>query len=384
MARPILMLFLDLFQAIESTQERNVAMTTRNYISPSLIGLAMLCGTAVAVAAGPGAGGQMPPMPVEAQPVTVGKVVRSIESVGTLRANESVVLRPEVQGRVEKILFDEGQPVKAGQPMVQLDDDQYRAELAEAIANRNLSEANYRRAQELIKRKVASQTDLDKARAEMEANAARVALKREALSKMTLNAPFDGIAGLREVSVGDVVSPGQALMHVVAIDPIKVDFRVPEIYVDQVQTGQALQITLDAFPGEHFQGEVYAIDPQIDTRGRSILLRATIPNNDARLRPGLFARVTLALEVYDNAITVPEEAVVPRGNTQLIYRIKDGKTDIVPVKLGIRRDAMVQVTEGLSPKDVVITAGQIKLRPGAPVNPVNLNKPDKAEGAAAQ
>lgn len=347
------------------------------------VGLMLTLVFTAASAAGPGEG-KMPPMPVEAQPVTVGKVVRSIESVGTLRANESVVLRPEMQGRVEKILFEEGQPVRSGQPMVQLDDDQYRAELAEAIANRNLSEANYRRAKELIKRKVTSQTDLDKAKAEMEANDARVALKREALSKMTLKAPFDGIAGLRNVSVGDVVTPGQSLMHVVAIDPIKVDFRVPEIYLGAVKTGQKLDIDLDAFPGESFHGEVYAIDPKIDTNGRSILLRATIPNSDARLRPGLFARVTLALKVYDNAISVPEEAVVPRGKQQLIYRIKDGKADIVPVKLGIRRDAMVQVTEGLSPKDVVITAGQMKLRPGAPVNPVNLNKPGEAEGAAAQ
>jgi membrane fusion protein (multidrug efflux system) len=362
-----------------------VATTTpkQKLITQAGLSLLLVMWTCVAMAAGP-AGGKMPPMPVEAQPVTVGKIVRTIESVGTLRANESVVLRPEMQGRVEKILFEEGQPVKASQPMVQLDDDQYRAELAEAIANRNLSEANYRRTQELIKRKVTSQTDLDKAKAELAANDARVALKREALSKMTLDAPFDGIAGLREVSVGDVVSPGQALMHVVAIDPIKVDFRVPEMYVGQVRTGQALAITVDAFPGEQFQGEVYAIDPQIDIRGRSILLRATIPNGDARLRPGLFARVELALQQYDNAISVPEEAIVPMGNKQLVYRIKDGKTDIVPVKLGIRRKAMVQVVEGLSPGDVVITAGQIKLRPGAPVNPVNLNKGAGAEGAAAK
>lgn len=357
-----------------------MAMKINTNESSIVAGLALL--SSVAVAAGPN-GGQMPPMPVEAQPVTVGTLVRTIEAVGSLRANESVVLRPEMQGRVEAILFDEGQPVKAGQPMVQLDDDQYRAELAEAIANRNLSEANYRRTKELIKRKVTSQTDLDKAQAELEANDARVALKREALSKMTLDAPFDGIAGLREVSIGEVVSPGQPLMHVVAIDPIKVDFRVPELYISQVRPGQRLSITLDAFPGEVFEGEVYAIDPQIDVAGRSILLRATIPNAEARLRPGLFARVELALQQFDNAISIPEEAVVPQGKTQLVYRIRDGKTDIVPVKLGIRRNAMVQVLEGLDAQDVVITAGQIKLRPGAPVNPVNL-QPSPAEGATAQ
>ena len=337
------------------------------------------CGFASSAALGANGGG-MPPMPVEAQPVTVGELVRTVEAVGTLRANESVILRPEMQGRVEKILLDEGQPVTAGQPMVQLDDDQYRAELAEAIANRDLSDANYRRTEELIKRKVASVTDRDKAYAELHANEARVALKKEALSKMTLNAPFDGIAGLREVSVGDVVTPGQALMHVVDIDPIKVDFRVPELYVESVAPGQQLDVTLDAFPGERFHGEVYAIDPQIDVKGRSILIRATVPNAEGRLRPGLFARVELALKRFENAISVPEEAIVPQGDKQLVYRIVEGKADIVPVKLGIRRAAMVQILEGLKPGDVVITAGQIKLRPGAAVNPINL-KPS-VEGKA--
>ncbi len=321
--------------------------------------------------------GGMPPMPVEAQPVTVGEIVRSAKTVGTLRGNESVVLRPEIQGRVEQILFEEGQPITAGQPMVQLDDDQYRAELDEAVANRDLSDANYRRTRELIKRKVASKTDRDKAYAELQANKARVALKKELLSKTVLAAPFDGIAGLREVSVGDVVSPGQALMEVVDVDPIKVDFRVPETYVGEVRQGQQLKITLDALPGEQFQGEVYAVAPLVDTSGHNVQLRATIPNEEGHLRPGMFARVELALKKYENAISVPEEAIVPMGDKQLVYRIKEGKAEMVPVKLGVRHRAMVQVVTGLEPGDVVITAGQIKVRPGAPVNPVNL-KQDKA------
>lgn len=356
-------------------------VTRDSLFSSVMMTLALsLFSTGTAVAEAP----KMPPMPVEAQPVTVGEVVRTIEAVGTLRADESVTLRPELQGRVEAIGFAEGQRIKSGQVMVQLDDDQYRAELAEAIANRDLSQANFRRAQELIKRKVASQTDLDKAYAELQANRARVALKREALSKTELKAPFDGIAGLREVSVGEVVSPGQALMQVVAIDPIKVDFRVPELYVGAVKPGQRLAVTLDAFPGEEFIGKVYAVDPQIDVRGRSIQIRATVPNADGRLRPGLFSRVELTLQRFDNAISVPEEAIVPRGHEQLVYRIVEGKAEMVPVRLGIRREAMVQIVEGLQPGDIVITAGQIKLRPGAPVNPVNLNKAGKAEGAAQQ
>ncbi|WP_428635170.1 efflux RND transporter periplasmic adaptor subunit [Sedimenticola sp.] len=347
-------------------------------LSPKQIiraGLLLLPSTVVLAAAPPGG---MPPMPVEAQPVTVGEIVRSADTVGNLLGYEAVVLRPQIQGKVEKILFEEGQPVTAGQPMVQLDDDQYRAELDEAVANRDLSDANYRRTQELIKRKVASQTDKDKAYAELQANKARVALKKEALSKTVLAAPFDGIAGLRAVSVGDVVTPGQALVEVVDIDPIKVDFRVPEKYVGEVQQGQQIKIRVDAFPGEKFIGEVYAVAPLIDSNGRNLQMRATVPNADSRLRPGMFARVELAMKRYENAISVPEEAIVPMGDKQLVYRIKDGKAEMVPVKLGIRHQAMVQVVQGLEPGDVVITAGQIKVRPGAPVNPINL-KQDNAE-----
>jgi membrane fusion protein, multidrug efflux system len=340
-----------------------------------LAGLLMLP-TAAAYSAGPPGG--MPPMPVEAQPVTVGEIVRSAETVGNLLGYEAVVLRPQIQGKVEKILFEEGQPVTAGQPMVQLDDDQYKAELDEAVANRNLSDANYRRTKKLIKRKVASDTDRDKAYAELQANKARVALKKEALSKTVLASPFDGIAGLRSVSVGDVITPGQALLEVVDVDPIKVDFRVPEKYVGEVQSGQQITISVDAFPDEKFQGEVYAVAPLIDSNGRNLQMRATVPNADHRLLPGMFARVELALKKYENAISVPEEAIVPMGDKQLVYRIKDGKAEMVPVKLGIRYQAKVQVVEGLEPGDVVITAGQIKVRPGAPVNPINL-KPANTE-----
>lgn len=352
-------------------------MAIRTLSPQSLIvsGLLLLPSTA-ALSAGPPGG--MPPMPVEAQPVTVGEVVHSAETVGNLLGYEAVVLRPQIQGKVEKILFEEGQPVTSGQPMVQLDDDQYKAELDEAVANRDLSDANYRRTQELIKRKVASDTDRDKAYAELQANKARVALKKEALSKAVLVAPFEGIAGLRAVSVGDVVTPGQALVEVVDVDPIKVDFRVPEKYIGEVQSGQPISISVDAFPGEKFLGEVYAVAPLIDSNGRNLQMRATVPNADGRLRPGMFARVALTLKKFENAISVPEEAIVPMGDKQLVYRIKDGKAEMVPVKLGIRHQALVQVVQGLEPGDVVITAGQIKVRPGAPVNPINL-KPASTE-----
>lgn len=320
-----------------------------------------------------------PPLPVEAQPATVGPLAQTLEAVGTLRANEAVMLRPELQGRVSAILFTEAQAVKAGEVLIRLDDARYKAELDEAEANRNLSRANYKRILQLIETKVASVTDRDKAYAELEANEARLAQRRDTLAKTVLTAPFEGIVGLRNVSAGDFVSPGQDLVDIVAIKPIKVDFKVPEIYLRSVKTGQALDLIVDAFPGETFRGEVYAVAPQIDVQGRSLAIRASVPNPDGRLRPGLFSRVTLSLQQFDNAIQVPEEAIVPQGSKQLVYRIVDGKAEIVPVKLGIRRNAMVQIVDGLEPGDVVITAGQIKVRPGAAVTAINLQPKDKAK-----
>lgn len=345
--------------------------------------LAFMMFVAAPVAAGP-AGGQMPPMPVEAQPVVLGEVLRTVEAVGTLRADEAVVLRPELQGRVSEILFEEGQPVQSGQPLIRLDAGRYRAQLNEAIANRDLARVNYRRAQELVRRKVGSADERDKAEAELQASEARVALQNDYLAKMTLTAPFDGIAGIRSVSIGEVVQPAQALVQVVAVDPVKVDFRIPELYVGQVQAGQSLDIRVDAFPGEQFTGKVYAVAPQVDDKGRSLRVRATVPNPEGRLRPGLFARVELILERFKDAVRVPEQAIVPRGDQQLVYRIVDGKAEIVPVTLGIRRNAQVQVTDGLAPGDVVITAGQMKVRPGAPVQPVNLGDGASVKGAAGE
>ena len=139
-----------------------------------------------------------------------------------------------------------------------------------------------------------------------------------------------------------------------------------------MRVGQTLSVNIDAFPGKTFSGAIYAVAPQIDVQGRSLAIRATIPNADGRLRPGLFSRVELNLQQFDDAIQVPEEAIVPQGDKQLVYRIVDGKAEIVPVKLGIRRNAMVQILDGLGAQDVVITAGQLKVRPGAAVMPINL------------
>jgi membrane fusion protein (multidrug efflux system) len=185
-----------------------------------------------------------------------------------------------------------------------------------------------------------------------------------------IKAPFDGVVGLRKVSVGDFVNVGQDMVNLEQIDPLKADFRVAELYLAAVRTGQRIELRVDAFPDETFTGAVYAIDPLIDESGRSIVLRARLPNQDGRLRPGLFARVTLVLNERDDAIQVPEQALVPQGQEQFVFRVVDGKAALTKVEVGIRREGMVEIVEGLGPEDEVVTAGQLKIRDGAPVQPL--------------
>lgn len=320
-----------------------------------------------AAAGGPGG----PPggfaVPVLAEPVSVERIAEEIVAIGTLRSNESVMLRPEVAGRVAEIGFAEGSVVTAGTMLVQLDDSIPRAELAQAEAELELAQANARRAQDLFARGAGSAVARDQAVATLRTTTAAVELSRARLEKFRLVAPFDGIVGLRRVSPGAFVNVGADIVNLESIDPIKLDFRVPEVFLSRISVGQRLAVIVDAFPDRTFPGEVVAIDPAIDPVGRSIAVRASLPNRDGFLRPGLFARVRLTLREEPQAILVPEAAIVPFGGRTLVMKVVDGKAQPQPVTLGLRREGRVQVTEGLAPGDVVVTAGQMKLRPGAAV-----------------
>lgn len=306
-------------------------------------------------------------IPVEAKPVRVGTVTRVVEAVGTLRANESVVVRPELDGRIREIHFIEGQRVKAGAPLFSLEASIYEAELDQAQARLNLSRTNNQRMVTLRQRGMGSEQERDQALAELRVSQAAVALAEARLDKMTITAPFDGALGLRTVSVGDYVSSGQDLVNLLDFDPIKVDFRVPELYLPEIRVGQRIEVRVDAFPGEDFVGEVYAIDPQVDVNGRSLVLRARIPNPDSELQAGLFARVDLILERRENALLIPEDALVPQGDQQFVFRILDGKATLTEVDIGQRQGTEVEIGVGLQPDAVVVTAGQIKIRDGMPV-----------------
>lgn len=308
--------------------------------------------------------------PVEVAEVTVKDSERSVFAVGTLVASKSVIVRSEVAGRVAKLSLPEGQPVKAGQVLVQLDPSVELAELQVARSRLELWRANYERASELYKRGTGTQRALDEASAELKSVQAAVALREAQIEKLTILAPFDGVLGLKRIDEGDYLAPGAEIINIEQIDPLLVEFRVPEIFLPAVSIGRKVSLAIDAYPDRTFDGEVYAINPLIDTAGRSIVMRARVPNPDNALRPGLFARVTLTLTVNENAIFVPEEAIVPIGQDRFLFRVVDGKAAFTPVKTGLRGGGMVEIVEGLSPTDVVITAGTLKIYDGAAVQPV--------------
>jgi membrane fusion protein (multidrug efflux system) len=328
---------------------------------------------------GPPAGAdfQMPPPTVAVGSISLGTMARTVEAVGTLRANEAVTIRPEVAGRVVGIGFSEGQKVRKGSLLVSLDDSVYVAEVAEKAANRKLSELAYQRAILLVEKKAASIEVKDRAQAQLEADDAALQLARARLAKTGIVAPFDGVIGLRTVSVGDFVDVGKELVNLVDIDLLKVDFRVGEVNLPDVTTGQAIEVSVDAFPAQQFAGEVYAIEPQVDINGRAVVIRAHLPNAQNKLRPGLFSRVTLIVDANAQAMLVPEQAIVPLGDQHFVYRVVDGRAMLTEVAIGTRKDTRVEIRSGLGPTDVFVTDGQLKLRDGIPVHAIGV------EGAVA-
>ena len=335
---------------------------------------------------GPQQGGGSQAVTVEAIKVVTAPMPQTITAVGSLRSDESVTLRPETAGRINAITFQEGQRIAKGASLVKLDPAIPEAEYAQAKANLTLAKAKFDRAVDLANRNYISGQAKDEAENTFRVAQATLQLAEAKLAKTEIRAPFSGIIGLRSVSVGDYVKEGADLVNLESIDPLKVDFRVPETYLRQVQPGQSLTITLDAMPGSTFDGKVMAVNPLVDAAGRSIVIRAQVRNQDTVLRPGMFARVRLITKEQADAMVVPEQALVPQGTEQYVFKIIDSKVARVKVETGQRRDGKVEVISGLVPGDLIVTAGQLKLRDGVtvsvPGNKDDKPAPDKAASAA--
>lgn len=324
---------------------------------------------ASAPAGTPGASGP-PAVAVEVTAASRMPLPRGVTAVGSLRSDESVTVRPEVAGRIAQIGFKEGERVAKGQLLFKLDDSVARAEFEQARANHVLARSKYQRALDLERQNFISAQARDEAEGNMKVQQAAADLAQAKLVKTEIRSPLHGMVGLRQVSVGDYVKEGQDLVQLEQIDPLKVDFRIPEVFLTQTRVGQSLQITLDAMPGKQYEGVVYAISPLIDAGGRAVVLRAKVKNAGAQLRPGMFARVRLLLNQQADGIVVPETALVPQGEEQFVFRVVQGRAVRTKVDVGLRSDGKVEVLNGLAEGDQVVTAGQLKLRDGAAVRVV--------------
>jgi membrane fusion protein (multidrug efflux system) len=309
-------------------------------------------------------------LPAEVIKVEPQSLKSTINSIGTLKANSSVVLSPEVSGRITNVGFSDGTSVEKGTLLFQLDDRTQQAQLNEARARVNLSKIEYKRIQKLFKQKAASENDLDSAAANLSINQSQAEFAQAQLKKLAIKAPFKGMIGLHSISAGEYVNAGQDLVTLVDLTTLKFDFALPETYLSKVKLAQRIEITTPAFPNQIYSGTVTAISPAINEQSRSFMVRAVINNENLELRPGLFASAILEISKNDNALLVPEQALIPQGQQYFVMKVVDGKVAQVPVKIGQRRKAEVELVSGLSAGDVVIIAGQIKLQPGAPVTPL--------------
>jgi membrane fusion protein (multidrug efflux system) len=333
-------------------------------------------GAGPASAPAPGSGG---PVVVEAARVSVMRLSDDAQTVGSLRSRQSVMVRPEVGGRVTQLNFRDGDRVRKGQLLVQFDDQLQQAQLQQSKAELSIAQANHKRNQDLVAQSFISQRSVDESAANLEVAQAKLALAQATAARLKIIAPFDGITGIRSVNIGDYLKDGADIVNIEDMDAVYVDFRLPERFQSKVRRGQRALLNIDALPGRSFTAVVQAIDPLLDANGRSVGIRGCVDNRQLQLRPGMFARVTAVFGERNDARVIPEEALVPQGNRQFVVKIVDGAdgsrtTQRVEVKVGIRRPGRVEITEGVQEGDWIVTAGQQRVqRDGTKVRVVDLN-----------
>ena len=286
-----------------------------------------------------------------------------ISAVGTILSNESVTIKPEVSGTINFIGFEEGNTIEKGATLFTLDAELLEAEYQEVKANFDFSSSQYERAKKLKKDGVIPSEEFDeRLRSYLNAKS-RLNTLATRLRKHTLKAPFAGTLGSRMVSIGDYVAIGESLINLEDLSPVKVEFNIPQRFIQRLSQGQLVRVAIDPLP-QFYEGTVYLIDPKLDTDTRSALIKAKVPNPEGTLKPGMFCTVTIVIEKIENALTVPFEARVSRGDKHFLYIVEEDKAVMRQVQLGIFAEGSVEIVEGLNPGDRVIVAGLQKVAPG--------------------
>jgi membrane fusion protein (multidrug efflux system) len=287
-----------------------------------------------------------------------------ISAVGTILSNESVTIKPEVAGIINAIGFEEGNTVEEGKILFALDTDLLRAEYQEVEANYNFAASVFERAKKLKKDGVIPGEEFDdRQRAYLNAKS-RLNTLATRLKKHSIKAPFHGTLGSRKVSIGDYVGIGESLVNLEDLSRVKVEFYVPQRFINRLSQGQMVRVSLSSLD-QDYKGTIYLIDPKLDPETRSALVKATVPNPENALKPGMFCTVTIVIETIENALAVPLEARVSRGEKHFLYIVEDDKAVMREVQLGIFAEGSIEITDGLKPGDRVIVAGLQKIGPGA-------------------
>jgi len=316
----------------------------------------------------PGSGG-MPALPVETAAVRRMDIVRTVEAVGTAQSNEAVTITAKANGIVEKINFQEGQQVKAGTILVELEASESSAKINELRASRDAAKLAYDRALQLVQSRSVAQARVDELAKAYEAAEARLSAERARFSDSVIRAPFSGKLGLRRVSLGALVRPGDSITTLDDTSVIKLEFDVPETVLSGVAIGNTVTAKASALPNKTFQGTVVTVDSRIDPTSRAVKVRATIPNPDDVIKPGMFMTVALTIGVMKDSLVVPEEALLAQGGEQFVYVINDGKATRTRVTVGQRLPGLAQILSGLRDDDQVAVTGLQQLRDGMRVRP---------------
>lgn len=312
----------------------------------------------------PAAGGPPPATNVEGY-VTKHEVLdHSLQVTGSVLPNESVELRPEISGKVEALPLKEGAIAQKGALLVKLNDKDLQAQLRKLNAQKKLSDARLQRLDQLLKVQGISQQEYDETSNEIAALEADADVLRVLISRTEIRAPFTGMVGLRSISVGSYVTPSDVIAGIRQLDPVRIEFSIPGRYASQIREGMEIQFSLE---GEDEQriGKVYAIESGIDQQTRMLVIRARASNPGNKIKPGSFVKVNMILERLDDAILVPTQSIVPILKGQQVFVARNGKAEAVPVKLGIREESRVQITEGLKPGDTVVVTGVMSVRQGS-------------------
>jgi membrane fusion protein (multidrug efflux system) len=350
----------------------------RNLATPISLTVAVLCAAWAIYATqhgktpgspppGPGGGGRSnAPTLVTTVSASEERVEQKLEALGTARANESVDISSKTSNIVTAVRFRDGERVRQGQVLVQLDDATARADVAAAQATLTESETQYERARELLSTQAVSKSQFDQLEATLKANRARLQAAQARLEDTVIRAPFSGRVGLRRVSVGTLISPGDVITTLDDTSVIKLDFSVPENFVATVREGLGVRATAPAYPGRSFAGQVASIDSRVDINTRSVTVRALLANEDGALKSGMFLNVSLAKDDRE-AIVIPEEALTPEAEKQFVFVVADGRAQRREVRIGGRRPGSVEIISGLEPGDDVVVEGTQKIRDGSPV-----------------